>query len=119
MATTPEGKVKEALKAALKTNNIVPFVDVVKGTTSDYEGFYYMPVAGPFAVLGVHDFVGCWKGVFFSLETKAPNEPKDETYHQGRFREAVTKSGGVAMTGVRDAQAAVSRLRELVEAPGG
>lgn len=110
---TPESKVKDQVKRALRAAGIVPFSDVVSGNAVDYVGFFYMPVAGPFAVHGVHDFVGCWAGLFFSIETKAPNNREDETVHQAKFREAVTQSGGVAFTGVRD-DSAVARLRDHV-----
>jgi hypothetical protein len=63
----------------------------------------------------VHDFVGCWLGLFFSIETKSPDNPKDETPHQGLFREAFCRVGGVALTGVRDGQAAVDFIKLQVE----
>jgi hypothetical protein len=114
MATTPEGRVKDAVKKALATHGVYPFVEVAQGKHTVIEGTYYMPVAGPFSVHGVHDFVGCWSGKFFSIETKAPNEPVDETVHQGRFREAITLAKGIALTGVRDGPAAVDHIRNLI-----
>lgn len=116
MATTPEGRVKDTVKRALRRNGVHPFMDIATGRVDHATGFFYMPVAGPFSVHGVHDFVGCWRGVFFSIETKAPSNPEDETVHQGYFREAVTQSGGVALTGVRDGQLAVDAIRKTVEA---
>lgn len=113
MAETPEGKVKKAVKKALLAHGVVPFSDVISGAATSYEGFYYMPVAGPFAVHGVHDFVGCWRGVFFSLETKAPDNRVDATIHQESFRQAVSTTGGLAYVGVRSA-AAVDDLRSKV-----
>lgn len=111
---TPESKVKVAVKAALIKAGVYPFSDFVAGRApEDAEGVFYMPVAGPFAVHGVHDFVGCWHGVFFSLETKAPDNPEDATPHQEHFRCAVDRTKGVAFTGVRDASV-VERLRYLV-----
>lgn len=116
MAKTPEGKVKDAVKAALHARGVYPFMDVAQGKVKgEVQGTYYMPVAGQFSVHGVHDFVGCLMGRFFSLETKAPDNREDETYHQGCFREAVSQTGGIALTGVRDGQAAVERLFELLE----
>ena len=110
---TPEGRVKNEVKKALAGYGVVPFSDVVSGKAVEYDGFYYMPVAGPFAVHGVHDFVGCWHGIFWSLETKAPDNPEDATKHQEKFHEAVTGSGGIAFTGVRDASA-VSALATII-----
>lgn len=115
MSTTPEGRVKGDVRKALHEVGVHPFVEVATGVHPEAEGFYYMPVAGPRSIHGVHDFVGCWHGIFWSIETKAPENPVDETPHQGYFREAVTKTGGVAFTGVRSA-AVVSVLRERVRA---
>jgi hypothetical protein len=110
---TPESTVKTAVKRALQAHGVVPFMDAATGKVTDYKGVYYMPVAGPFSVHGVHDFVGVWAGVFWSIETKAPDNPEDATYHQECFRQAVAGSGGISLTGVRSA-AAVDQLRELV-----
>lgn len=113
MAKTPEGKVKDAVKAELVANGIHPFMDVASGKATDAIGAFYMPVAGPFSVHGVHDFVGVLNGIFWSIETKAPDNPEDETHHQGCFRHAITTCGGVALTGVRDGRAAVRQMIEL------
>lgn len=92
-----------------------PFHEVADGKVQNAVGAYYMPVAGPFSVHGVHDFVGCWYGVFFSIETKSPGNPTDETPHQGSFRKAITQSGGISLTGVRDGVSAVGTIRAFVE----
>lgn len=113
MSTTPEGRVKAAVKKRLHHYGVYPFTELTP-ETSWVTGTYYMPVAGPFSVHGVHDFVGCWHGVFWSIETKAPNNPEDETHHQGLFRVAVSASGGISLTGVRDASA-VDELHRLVK----
>jgi len=111
---TPEAKVKTEVKRALVEAGVYPFVDFVAGRApASAEGFFYMPVAGPFSVHGVHDFVGAWHGIFFSLETKAPKNGKDATVHQEHFRRAVDQVGGIAFTGVRDASV-IAHLRELV-----
>jgi len=114
MARTPEAAVKDAVKKRLAHHKVYPFDAVAAGRHPDAVGTYYMPVAGPFSVHGVHDFVICWRGVFCTIETKAPNESQDETVHQGRFRTAVTATGGISLTGVRDA-GAVDHLAQLVE----
>lgn len=111
---TPEGRVKNNIKAELLRRNVVPFSDVVAGRATSYDGFYYMPVAGPFAVHGVHDFVGCWLGVFWSLETKAPDNSEDATPHQEKFREASHAAGGVSLVGVRDASV-IDTLERMVK----
>jgi hypothetical protein len=111
---TPESKVKDQIKRALEAEGLVPFTDfVTKRVTQDVAGFYYMPVAGRFSVLGVHDFVGCWHGAFFSIETKAPGNTKDATFHQACFKQAVDVSGGIAVVGARGAEA-VQEVKKLV-----
>lgn len=115
MAKTPEGLVKDDVKKALAAHGVLPFTELANGNRPEAVGAYYMPVAGPFSVHGVHDFVGCWSGRFFSIETKAPKELVDETIHQGRFRVAFTQAGGISMTGVRDGAAAVSAIAQIVK----
>lgn len=109
---TPEGRVKEAVKKRLRDLGVYPFTEIQPNVVKA-NGVYYMPVAGPFSVHGVHDFVGCWHGVFWSIETKAPDNPEDATHHQETFRAAVAASGGISMTGVRDASA-VDELHRMV-----
>lgn len=91
-------------------------MEIATGKAEGAVGTYYMPVAGPFSVHGVHDFVGCWGGVFFSIETKAPSNPDDETTNQGYFRTAITKCGGIAITGVRSASPALDVIQDFVTA---
>jgi Holliday junction resolvase len=55
MAMTPEGKVKNA----------------VKKTLDSYGAYYFMPIGGPYARMGVPDVVGSYKGKFFAIECKA------------------------------------------------
>jgi hypothetical protein len=112
MAQTPEARVKKAVKERLVEYGLVPLTKIEEAT-ENIEGFFFMPVAGPYAVHGIHDFVGCWNGMFFSIETKAPDNPEDHTAAQERFLVAVTKSGGVSFTGVRDASV-VDRLAQEV-----
>ena len=110
---TPESRVKLVVRKALHAHGVHPFMDVATGKVQGAEGVYYMPVAGPYSVHGVHDFVGCWRGLFWSIETKAPDNPEDATPHQENFRVAVDATGGIAFVGVRDGSAVLA-LRELV-----
>lgn len=114
MAQTPEGKVKAAVKKRLVEYGLV-HLSKIEDVPEDIEGFFFMPVAGPYSVHGIHDFVGCWRGVFFSIETKAPDNPDDHTAAQERFLVAVTRSGGVAFTGVRDASVIDALAREIMD----
>lgn len=113
MKTTPEGKVKASVKKRLVEYGLAQLSAVQINDVEDLEGFFFMPVAGPYSVHGIHDFVGCWRGVFFSIETKAPDNSEDHTAAQERFLVAVTRSGGIALTGVRDA-GAVDRLAQEI-----
>lgn len=113
---TPEGKVKAAVKKALQAEGVHLYADIASGKVSaqNVNGFFYMPVAGPFSVLGIHDFVGCWCGMFFSAETKAPDEPVDATHHQQMFKLSVDAAGGASYIGVRDTSF-ISDLKARVE----
>lgn len=111
---TPEGRVKEAVKSRLIHYNVLPFLKAADAT-GPVAGMFWMPVQGQFAIHGVHDFVGVWGGVFFSLETKAPNNPEDATEPQRAFHEAATKSGGVSFIGVRDSSAVDVLYQRIME----
>lgn len=111
---TPEGKVKKAVKERLAYYGVLPFMEVAQlQGPGGVAGMYYMPVAGPFSVHGVHDFVGSWYGTFWSIETKAPDNLEDATPHQEMFRVAASRTGGISLVGVRSADA-VDKLHELV-----
>ena len=81
MATTPEGKVKQAVRKLLATRGI----------------WYYMPVAGPFSAHGIPDFVCVWGGRFLGIETKAPGKRAATTANQNRVLEEITAHGGLAV----------------------
>ena len=53
MAKTAEGEVKKAVKKLL----------------NQYGAYYHMPVVGPYGKRTL-DFVGCYEGMFFAIETK-------------------------------------------------
>lgn len=74
--STPEAKVKAAVKKLL----------------ASYDGLYYnMPVPGGYGE-PMLDFVGCFKGKFFMVETKA--EGKKLTPRQEYVRLRVENAGG-------------------------
>lgn len=79
MPMTPEGKVKEAVKKFLRLHGI----------------WYFMPVAGPFTVHGVPDFICCWNGKFMGIETKAPKKLNTLTENQKRVISEIERSGGL------------------------
>lgn len=111
--TTPENRVKAAVKKRLERYGVIPFQRAAD-TTSEVNGVYWPAVAGPMSVHGIHDFCICWFGVFCSLECKAPDNPEDATAPQEAFQLGVTKAGGIALTGVRSADA-VDRLYQLIK----
>jgi|SRR5215831_10270994 hypothetical protein len=74
----PEAKVKAAIRAFLKTLK---------------DCWWYMPAAHGYGINGVPDFVGCYRGVFFAIEAKAP----------GKLR-TLTPLQQAAIRGINDAQ---------------
>lgn len=77
---TPEGRVKHAIKAWLKE-----------------EGhWYYMPVQNGMGMMGIPDFIVCWKGRLVGIECKAPGKSSTVTALQARQLERIQDSGGIA-----------------------
>lgn len=72
---TPEGKVKEAVKAALKKHN----------------AYWHCPVQNGMGAPSL-DFICCFKGRYFAVETKAPG--KRPTLRQGITIQAIRVAGG-------------------------
>lgn len=110
---TPEGKVKKAVQERLEHYGVLPFTKAADAPGRDVVGMYWMPVQAQFSVHGPHDFCGCWNGVFWSLETKAPENKEDATAPQEAFRCASLRTGGISFVGVRDASA-VDELAKLI-----
>jgi hypothetical protein len=78
---TPEGKVKAAIKAWLKKQDV----------------WYYMPVQNGMGMMGIPDFIICWQGRFFAVECKAPGKRATVTPLQERNIRGIQASGGVAV----------------------
>jgi hypothetical protein len=76
MASTPEGKVKKTVSALLRS---VPDL------------YYFMPVPSGYGESTL-DYLGCYKGQFFAVETKAPG--KKPTDRQNMMIERMRKAGG-------------------------
>jgi hypothetical protein len=66
---TPEGKLKKQVKDALDERG---FWRAGSARPQTVVGWYYMPVSNGMGVHGIPDFVCCWEGKFFGIETKAP-----------------------------------------------
>lgn len=81
MATTPENKVKAAIKRWLTK-----------------EGFYWFSAAaGPFSVHGVPDIIVCANGNFIGIEVKAPGKEKNVTVNQAHHQKRIKDNGGIAL----------------------
>jgi hypothetical protein len=75
MAKTPEGKVKDRVKKLLK----------------EYNAYYHMVVTNGMGEPTL-DFIGCYLGRFFAIETKAHN--KQMTPRQELTAFAMREAGG-------------------------
>lgn len=92
MATTPEGKVKKAVKKKL----------------DEIGAWHYMPVQTGFGLTGVPDLICCVPmkitqemvgktiGLFCAVETKAPGKLHNTTPNQDRVIKAINEHGGFA-----------------------
>lgn len=94
MASTPEGKVKKAIKKALDASGC----------------WQYWPVPSGFGRRTV-DVLGLHKGDFFAVEAKAPG--KKPTRQQEAELAKITSEGGI--TFVFDNVADVQTLKEWLE----
>jgi Holliday junction resolvase len=90
---TPEGRVKTAIKAFLK---------------SLHDCWYFMPATHGYGSSGVPDIVGCYKGVFFAIEVKAPGKRNTVTALQMMQINGISEAMGWAI--VSDD---VDRVREM------
>ena len=94
MATTPEGKVKAAVKAFLKTLA---------------NCWFYMPVSNGMGTMGIPDIIVCYKGIFLAIETKAPGKLANTTPLQKAQINGINQAGGYAIV-VDD----VARVRKAI-----
>lgn len=76
MSSTPEGKVKRKVSAILKTKD---------------ELYYFMPVPSGFGESTL-DYIGCYRGRLFAIETKAPG--KKPTDRQKTTIAMIERAGG-------------------------
>lgn len=78
---TPEAKVKNAVKKWLKDRGI----------------WFYMPVQNGYGVVGIPDFICCWNGMFFAIETKAPGKRNNTTENQKMQLANIKEANGLAI----------------------
>ena len=76
MATTPEGRVKRQVTDFLKSLDQI---------------YYFMPVPSGYGESTL-DYIGCYRGLLFAIETKAPG--KRPTNRQNQIISAITRAGG-------------------------
>jgi hypothetical protein len=81
MASTPEGKVKEACKKYLKSIG----------------AWFFMPVSNGMGQVGIPDIICCYKGIFIAVETKAPGKRNQTTANQNRVIGAIKEADGWAI----------------------
>ena len=81
MASTPEGKVKDACKKYLKSIG----------------AWFFMPVSNGMGQVGIPDIICCYKGRFLAIETKAPGKRANTTPNQDRVIEAIKGADGWAI----------------------
>ena len=79
MASTHEKKVKDKVKKILKDNGV----------------YFFSPVTGGYGSSGVPDIVGCYKGRFVGIETKAGSGKP--TALQDKNLAEIMEKGGVAI----------------------
>lgn len=94
MARTPEGRVKDAVKAYLKSEGV----------------WFYMPMQSGIGVVGIPDFICCWAGKFLAIETKAPGKRNNTTPNQKARIAEIQAAAGLAIV-VDD----VAQVREVIE----
>ena len=80
--------------------------------------WWYMPVAGPWSIAGVPDFIGCYRGMMFGLEAKA--EKGRATAWQKLHLERINAAGGfgIIVRGVEDAGLVTEQLKAAHAAMG-
>jgi len=78
MANTPEGKVKKTVSSLLRSTPGL---------------YYFMPVPSGYGESSL-DYLGCYRGRFFGIETKRPGgKPTDR---QKKVIEKIQETGGAA-----------------------
>lgn len=105
MAMTPEARVKDKVKKLLSAR----------------DAWFYMPVQNGMGKVGIPDFIGVYRGLFFAIETKAPN--KNPTTPEQRWSKAtpnqqmrieeIRNAGGVAI--VCDDVSQVEKMLDVLD----
>lgn len=102
MASTPEGRVKAAVKKFL--NSLA-------------ECWWFCPVSNGMGMMGIPDFIVCWQGVFIGIETKAPGKLSGVTPLQQRQLSGINAASGYAIV-IDDAAHLPKLFNELAAVKG-
>lgn len=99
MSNTPEGNLKYKIKEFL--SSLGP------------DCFWFMPMMMGYGKKGIPDFVGCFKGFWFSIESKVKGG-KEKPWQKQRAEE-ITAAGGLHIVAddLLDVQQMISVLKEL------
>jgi hypothetical protein len=89
--TTPEGRIKNLIKALLLKYNIQSATKA-GNFPLDASGWWFSPSQNGLGVAGIPDFIGHYRGEFFALEAKAPG--KKPTGFQEHQIKAISSSAG-------------------------
>lgn len=95
MARTPEAAVKLKIKGFLLTLK---------------HCWFFFPATHGYGINGVPDIVGCYRGVFFAVEVKAPGKLRGVTALQQIQIDGINKALGYAI-----AADDVQTVRDLIE----
>lgn len=93
MSSTPEGRVKRQV------------TDYLKSLSGLY---YFMPVPSGYGKSTL-DYIGCYRGLLFAIETKAPG--KHPTNRQKQIISAIERAGGAVFVTDGD----ITALKQWVE----
>lgn len=101
-AKTPEGQVKEKVKAIL----------------NKFNAWWFMPSTFGFGRSGVPDIIACVNGTFFGIEVKSNKTTHPVTTLQQRELDAIELAGGVAVVVDEDGLASLEEtIRQYADLP--
>lgn len=92
---TPEGRVKKEVRAYLISLGCRPAGG--KKPEGEVTGWFYFPVQNGMGVVGIPDIVGCYKGQFFAIETKAPGKKANVSRNQALRIAEIQEAGGLVL----------------------
>lgn len=90
---TPEGKVKADIEAVLHKRGFIKAGSKETAWPKQPMGWYYMPVQTGYGVNGIPDFLCCYLGTFFAIETKAPGKLANVSPNQTRRHKEIRAGG--------------------------